>query len=80
MHEIHLLKDLFKDLLADIQKNEVKQVTQVKVRLGQFTEINPEILGHFFKEQSKGTVLENAELVLETGEVRELRLVSYEGE
>lgn len=80
MHEIHLLKDLLKDLLESAQKNGIKKISKVYLRMGEMTEINPEILKHYFKEHSKSTPAEGAEISVEKSDFRELRLLSYDGE
>jgi hydrogenase nickel incorporation protein HypA/HybF len=80
MHEIHLLKDLLKDLNESAAKNDIKKITKVYLKMGEMTEINPEILKHYFKEHAQGTPAENAEIVLEKSDFRELRLLSYDGE
>ena len=79
MHEIHFLEDLFKDILKHFSQQNAKKVTQVYLELGEFTEINEESLRFFFKEKSKGTVLENA--LFNTKHIpqqRVLRLVSFD--
>ena len=80
MHEIHFLRDLLSDLLADAQKNSIKKISKIYLRMGEMTEINPEILTHFFREHARGTAAEAAEIILEKSSIRELRLLSYEGE
>ena len=80
MHEMHLVKDLFQDILKHAKDNSAKKVNKVYLKMGEFTEINEEILTFFFKEQGKGTVLEGAELVFEKSPTRELRLVSFDCE
>ena len=80
MHESHLVDQMFADLLAHAQKNNVKKIRSVTVRLGELSEIKPEILEHFFNDHTAGTILEGAKLKLEPGAIRELRLVSFEGE
>jgi len=80
MHEMHVIKKLFQDLLKLAEENNTKKVTNVYLKMGQFTEINPEILTYFFKEQGKGTPLQAAELHFEDSDMRELRLVSFDCE
>ena len=80
MHEMHLMKDLLADLLQAAGKNGLKKITRIYVRMGEFTEINPEILKYFLKQSARGTAAEGAQLQLETSPVRELRLVSFDGE
>jgi len=80
MHEMHLVKDLFQDILKHVKDNQAKKVTKVYLKMGEFTEINEEILTFFFKENSKETPLEEAQLLIEKSPTRELRLVSFDCE
>lgn len=80
MHEMHIVKDLFADLLKHANEQQAKKVSKVFLRMGEFTEINEEIVRFFFAENSKGTVAEAAELVIEKSPNRELRLVSFDCE
>jgi hydrogenase nickel incorporation protein HypA/HybF len=80
MHEMHLMKDLLADVLKHAQENQAQKVTKVYVRMGEFTEINEEVLTFFFKENSKNTALEGAVLNIEKSQTRELRLVSFDCE
>jgi Zn finger protein HypA/HybF involved in hydrogenase expression len=80
MHEMHLLKDLMDDLLKNAEKNRINKITRVKIRLGEFTEINKDILIFFLKEKSKGTPAEGMAIDIEDSPARELRLVSFSGE
>lgn len=78
MHEMHIIRDLFDDLLKHVQANDAEKVTRVYLRMGEFTEINEEILRFHFEEHSKETPLEGAELSIEKSAARELRLVSFD--
>lgn len=78
MHEMHLLTDLLKDLLKSAQENQAKKITRVYLRMGTFTEINEEILRHFFQEKAKGTIAEGAKISVEPSQTRELRLLSFD--
>jgi len=79
MHEIHFLEDLFKDITKHLKQHHAKNVTQVFLELGEFTEINTESLRFFFKEKSKGTPLENALFnIKQIPQQRVLRLVSFD--
>jgi hydrogenase nickel incorporation protein HypA/HybF len=80
MHEMHLIKDLFQDVMKFAEENDVKKVTKIYLRMGEFTEINEDILKHFFNENSKGTIAEGAEISIEKSQTRELRLVSFDCE
>ena len=78
MHEMHLVKDLFEDVIKHAKDNEATKITKVYVKMGEFTEINEEVLRFFFKEKGVGTILEGAELSVEKSPNRELRLVSFD--
>ena len=80
MHEMHLIKDVFEDLVKLAQQNNAQKVTNVYLKMGEFTEINEEILRFFFKEHAKQTALAEAILHIEKSPTRELRLVSFDCE
>lgn len=80
MHEMHVVKDVFEDLKKHVQENDAKKVTKVYLKMGEFTEINEEILRFYFKENGKNTAMEGAEVVIEKSPTRELRLVSFDCE
>ena len=80
MHEMHLIKDLHKDLLDLAAQQNAAKVTKVYLRMGEYTEINEDILRFFFAEQGQGTPLEGADIILEKSPTRELRLVSFDCE
>ena len=80
MHEIHLLKDLLKDLLESAKKNDIKKISKIYLKMGEMTEIDPEILRHYFREHAKNTPADGAEISIEKSDLRELRLLSYDGE
>ena len=60
MHEMHVIKDLHQDILTKAQEHGVSRVTRVYLKMGEFTEINEEILRYFFESNSAGTALEGA--------------------
>uniref|UniRef100_A0A7V3YM07 Hydrogenase maturation nickel metallochaperone HypA n=1 Tax=Candidatus Caldatribacterium californiense TaxID=1454726 RepID=A0A7V3YM07_9BACT len=80
MHELRLVREVFEDLLRRGEAEGLQRITRVYLRMGDFSEIDPEILRHLFAEESRGTILEGAELIIEYSPLRELRLLSFEGE
>ncbi|NQU17858.1 MAG: hydrogenase maturation nickel metallochaperone HypA [Candidatus Saganbacteria bacterium] len=80
MHEQHLLKDLLGDILKNAKDNRASKVSKVYLKMGEFTEINEDILRHYFSEHANGTIVEGAEVVIEKSQTRELRLVSFDCE
>ena len=77
---MHLLKNLLSDVLKAADENRAKKVAKIYLKMGAFTEINPEILKFFFKENAKGTAAEGAEIAIEPSTARELRLLSFDCE
>lgn len=80
MHEMHMIKDVFADVIRLAEEQKAKKVTKIYFRMGEFTEINPEILRFFINEQGKGTIIEGAEVEIEPSQARELRLLSFDCE
>lgn len=78
MHEMHLVSDLFCDLLQKGEEVGARKITTVYVRVGAFTELNPKTLRYFFKENGKETILADAKLKIESSPTREFRLLSFD--
>jgi Zn finger protein HypA/HybF involved in hydrogenase expression len=79
MHEINFLEDLFKDITQHLSRHNAKNVTQVFLELGEFTEINEESLRFFFEEKSQNTPLQDAVFsIKQIPQKRVLRLVSFD--
>lgn len=77
---MHLVKDLFTDIAKHAKENNSQKVTKVYLRMGDFSEINEEIVRFFFTEKGRGTMLEQAELSIEKSPTRELTLISFDYE
>jgi len=80
MHEMHLVKDIFEDLIKLGREQNAKNITKVYLRMGEFTEINADVLNFFFEEKGKGTLLEGARIEIEKSPTRELRVLSFDCE
>lgn len=80
MHELKLVRSLMNDLLKRAQDEKINNITKITIRLGDFTELNQEIVDFFIKTNSQGTAAEKSEVIIEKSPTRELRLVSFEGE
>ncbi|MDD4879289.1 MAG: hydrogenase/urease maturation nickel metallochaperone HypA [Candidatus Omnitrophica bacterium] len=74
------MKDIFEDLLRLGREQNAKKITKVYLKMGDFTEINEDVLKFFFEEKGKGTILEGARIEIEKSPMRELRLVSFDCE
>ena len=62
------------------QKEEATKVSKIYFRMGEFTEINEDILRFFLTENSKGTIFEGALVDIEKSPDRELLLLSFDVE
>lgn len=63
MHEIGLVEDIISAINAKLSKGrENAQIKKVNIAIGELEHISPEHFEFHFKERTKGTVLENAEL------------------
>ncbi|MBI5700851.1 hydrogenase maturation nickel metallochaperone HypA [Candidatus Saganbacteria bacterium] len=80
MHEMHLINDLFADVLKHANENKAKKVTKLYLQMGDFTEINPDILKFHFNELAKGTAIEDAVIDIKQSDKREIRLLSFDCE
>lgn len=80
MHELHLIKGMIADLLKSAGEEKIKKISRVSLKMGEFVEINPGILKSYFLEQARGTIAEGAEIYIEPGATREMRLLSFDGE
>jgi len=49
MHEMKFIQTLYEDLLKRAEENGATKVTKAYLSMGDFTEINEEILQFFFK-------------------------------
>lgn len=66
MHEFSLMNDLINKIKTIAERESVKKVTVVKVKLGALSHISPEHFEEHFIQASQATVAEGANLVIET--------------
>ena len=64
MHELKLVKELAEKALSIAKENHAKRVKKIFVKIGAGSHLTPENFTHLFKEFSKSTVLEHAEIVI----------------
>ncbi|MFH1668174.1 MAG: hydrogenase/urease maturation nickel metallochaperone HypA [Candidatus Komeilibacteria bacterium] len=83
MHDLHEADKILKVVLAKAEENNLKQVDQIEIKLGQIEEhgeiINPDNLAFNIRNLAKGTIAADAEInIIEIGgDIWEL--VSIEG-
>lgn len=68
MHETGLLKDMLKQISALAKRENANKVACITVKLGALTQISPEHFQEHFDIESKGTVAEGADLIIEVNE------------
>jgi hydrogenase nickel incorporation protein HypA/HybF len=65
MHEFSVIKNII-DIIDDtIKEKGIAKVTRVKLLIGKMRQIVPEVMQFAFEEETKGTLIENAQLVME---------------
>lgn len=80
MHELKLIKSLMEDAIKFGKDNNAKKITKLYLKMGEFSEINGEVLKFYLKENSKDTILEGCAVDIEESPNRELRLLSMDYE
>ncbi|WP_434512090.1 hydrogenase maturation nickel metallochaperone HypA [Desulfitobacterium sp. AusDCA] len=65
MHEMSLMGGVFEVIERTLSQHEVKKVLQVKLKVGELTNAEPEALHMAFEAYSQDTVCEGAELIVE---------------
>ena len=70
MHEMSLMGGVFDVIEQTLSQHEIKRVLQVKLKVGELTNAEPEALNMAFEAYSKDTVCEGAELIVERVPVR----------
>lgn len=78
MHEMHLVRDMFDDLLSIAKKNKAGKITKIYIEMGKYSEISPKVLEFYFKEQGKGTIVEDAQIVIKPCNKRQMKLLSFD--
>lgn len=70
MHEMSLMEGVFDVIEQTLSQYDVKQVLQVKLKVGELTNAEPDALLMAFEAFSKDTRCEGAELIVERVPVR----------
>ncbi|MDR3601385.1 MAG: hydrogenase maturation nickel metallochaperone HypA [Desulfosporosinus sp.] len=70
MHEMSLMGGVFEVLEQTLSQHDIKRVLQVKLKVGELTNAEPEALAMAFEAYSKDTLCEGAELIVERVPVR----------
>jgi hydrogenase nickel incorporation protein HypA/HybF len=70
MHEVSLMKNLFKMIDTYSREYRLKNITRVVIRLGKLANADPDALQFAFEAVSPGTVAEGADFIIEHVEPR----------
>lgn len=70
MHELPITESILKIVLAHAEKNDVRQVVRIHLRIGKLSDLEDEWVQRYFDYLSKGTLAEGAELKIERTPVR----------
>ncbi len=70
MHEMSLMGGVFEVIEQTLSQHEVKRVLQVKLKVGELTNAEPDALLMAFEAFSKDTLCEGAELIVERVSLR----------
>lgn len=65
MHEMSLMGGVFEVIEQTISQHNVKRVLQVKLKVGELTNAEPDALQMAFEAYCKDTICEGAELIVE---------------
>jgi hydrogenase nickel incorporation protein HypA/HybF len=69
MHELSVCLSLMQQVEAIAREHSAREVTQITLRIGPLSGVEPELLRHSYPLATANTVAENAELIIETAEV-----------
>lgn len=70
MHELSVIGTLFSQLQAISAEHRLKRIKKVVMQIGDFRQCVPELLQFAFKTTAEGTIVEEAELVIERLPIR----------
>lgn len=70
MHEMSLMGGVFEVIEQTLSQHKVKRVLQVKLKVGELTNAEPDALQMAFQAYCKDTICEGAELLVERVSVR----------
>ncbi len=84
MHDLVAAQDTVKAACRIAEKNKLKKITKITIKLGKIiehnSELSPENLQFNFELVKKNTLAENAKLIIKKGKGRELNIIEVEGD
>ena len=70
MHELPVTEKILAVALRHAEGKGVTRIVRIHLRVGELSELEPEWLQRYFDHLSRGTLAENARLVIETAPIR----------
>lgn len=64
MHEMAVVQSVLNITLDAARKNQAERVTKIRIKMGEFSDVVPQILREYFSIAAQGTLAEGAELEL----------------
>lgn len=80
MHEVSAMSEMFEIINQNIESYGLKKVNKVVVKIGESSCIHESSIKFSFETMAKGTICENAQIIIEKVKGHELLLDSIEGE
>lgn len=65
MHELAITQGILDIAVSEAEKRSVSKVLSIKIKLGEFSGVVPQLIQEYFDIASRGTVAERAELIIE---------------
>jgi Zn finger protein HypA/HybF involved in hydrogenase expression len=78
MHEVKLVRELVEKALSIAREKRAQKVKKIFAKIGKNSHLTPESFSHLFREFSKATILESAEIVVSSTQEEGLILESLE--
>lgn len=66
MHEMAITQSILDIALSEAEKHQASRVEKIKIRIGEYSGVVPQLIQEYYNIISEGTLAERAELVLET--------------
>jgi len=78
MHETHLIEPVIKGILEHAKTEGAKDISKVRIKIGEFTGVKEPSFRETFKVLAKGTLLEKADLEINFFLASRIEVVSFD--
>lgn len=65
MHELAITQGIIDIAVPETEKHGAKKIMSIKIKIGEFSGVVPQCIQEYFNIVSRGTIAENAKLVIE---------------